>query len=138
MSFWRTSSKTSEALALAESIYKSQAVIEFNMDGTVIAANQRFLDALGYRLAEIAGRHHSNFVPAAMRDSADYRTLWADLNQGKTRTGVFSSVGKGGKEVWLRASFTPLADASGKPVKVIEFGSDVTAQRIQSMEDAGK
>jgi len=138
MSFWRTSSKTSEALALAESIYKSQAVIEFNMDGTVITANQRFLDALGYRLTEIAGRHYSNLVPAATRDSADYRTFWADLNQGKTRTGVFSCIGKTGKEVWLRASFTPLADASGRPVKVIEFGSDVTAQRIQSMEDAGK
>jgi methyl-accepting chemotaxis protein len=138
MSFWRTSSKTSEALALAESIYTSQAVIEFGMDGTVITANQRFLDALGYRLAEITGRHYSNFVPAATRDSAEHRTLWADLNRGKTRTGVFSCVGKAGKEVWLRASFTPLADGSGKPVKVIEFGSDVTAQRIQSMEDAGK
>ncbi|HTO60339.1 MAG TPA: PAS domain-containing methyl-accepting chemotaxis protein [Bradyrhizobium sp.] len=138
MSFWRTSSKTSEALALAESIYQSQAVIEFSMDGTVIAANQRFLDALGYRLTEIAGRHYSNFVPAASRDAAEHRTLWADLKEGKTRTGVFSCIGKGGKEVWLRASFTPLADASGKPVKVIEFGSDVTAQRIQSMEDAGK
>ena len=138
MSFWRTSSKTSEALALAESIYTSQAVIEFGMDGTVITANQRFLDALGYRLAEITGQHYSNFVPAATRDSAEHRTLWADLNRGKTRTGVFSCIGKTGKEVWLRASFTPLADGSGKPVKVIEFGSDVTAQRIQSMEDAGK
>src|SRR5947207_2014087 len=112
MSFWRTSSKISEALALAESIYKSQVVIEFNMDGTVITANQRFLDALGYRLADITGRHYSKLVPAATRDSADYRTFWADLNQGKTRTGVFSCIGRGGKEVWLRASFTPLADAS--------------------------
>jgi methyl-accepting chemotaxis protein len=138
MSFWRVSSKTSEALALAESIHNSQAVIEFDMDGTVITANQRFLDALGYRLTEIRGRHYSSLVPAATRDSTDYRAFWADLKQGKTRTGVFSCIGKAGKEVWLRASFTPLADASGRPVKVMKFGSDVTAQRIQSMEDAGK
>jgi len=138
MSFWRISSKTSEALALAESIYKSQAVIEFNMDGTVITANQTLLDVLGYRLSEITGRHHGDFVSAAMRASADYRTFWADLNKGKTRTGVYSWVGKNGKEVWLRAAFTPLADAGGRLVKVVEFGSDVTAQRIQSMEDAGK
>src|SRR5690242_15459867 len=83
MSLWRTSSKTSEALALAQSIYKSQAVVEFNMDGTIVTANQRFLDALGYRLVDITGRQYSNFVPAATRDSADYRTFWADLNQGK-------------------------------------------------------
>jgi methyl-accepting chemotaxis protein len=138
MSFWRSSSKTGEALALAQSIYKSQAVIEFNLDGTIITANQPLLDALGYRLAEITGRHYGNFVSASVRDSAEFRNLWADLRQGRTRTGVFRCTGKGGKDIWFRASFTPLSDASGRPAKVVKFGSDVTAQRIQSMEDAGR
>ena len=138
MSFWRSSAKASEALSLAESIHKSQAMIELSMDGTIITANQNFLDAIGYRLEEITGKPYRKFVPASVRDSADFRSFWADLNQGKTRTGVFNCTGKGGNDVWFRASFAPLSDSSGKPVKVVKFGSDITAQRIQSMEDAGK
>ena len=138
MSLWRSNSKARDALAQADAISKSQAVIEFNMDGTIVTANQNFLDAMGYKLAEIAGKHHAMFMPGEMRDSADYRTFWADLNLGKYKAGEFKRVGKGGREIWIQASYNPIVDSNGKPVKVVKFASDITSQKIRSMEDAGK
>jgi methyl-accepting chemotaxis protein len=79
----RGNNKARDALAQADAISKSQAVIEFNMDGTIITANQNFLGAMGYGLPEIVGKHHSMFMPRDMRDSAEYRAFWADLNLGK-------------------------------------------------------
>ena len=78
------------------------------------------------------------FMPREMRDSAEYRAFWADLNRGKYKAGEFKRVGKGGREVWIQASYNPILDRSGKPVKVIKFATDITAQKIRSMEDAGK
>jgi methyl-accepting chemotaxis protein len=132
------SSKARDALAQVDAIGRSQAVIEFNMDGTVVAANQSFLHAIGYQLSEIAGKHHSMFVPPGLRDSAEYRAFWADLNAGKHKAGEFKRIGKGGRTVWIQASYTPIMGAGGKPIKVIKFASDITAQKIRSMEDAGK
>jgi methyl-accepting chemotaxis protein len=137
MSFWR-SAKARDALAQADAISKSQAVIEFGMDGTIVAANQNFLDVMGYRLADVIGKRHAMFVAPEMRDSAEYRAFWADLNLGKYKAGEFKRVGNGGREVWIQASYNPILDAGGKPVKVIKFASDITAQKIRSMEDAGK
>ncbi|WP_295852078.1 PAS domain-containing methyl-accepting chemotaxis protein [Tardiphaga sp.] len=119
-------------------INKSQAVIEFNMDGTILTANDKFLKAMGYTLAEIQGKHHSMFVRAGTRDSAPYRNLWASLNRGEYTSGEFKRVGKNGREVWIQGSYNPILDASGKPLKVIKFVSDVTAQKRRSLEDAGK
>jgi methyl-accepting chemotaxis protein len=138
MSFWQGAAKAREALAQAEAISRSQAVIEFELDGTIITANQNFLDAMGYRLTEIQGKHHRMFVPQAVHDSGEYRAFWADLKSGKYRTGEFKRVGKGGREVWIQASYNPILDGDGKPVKVVKFASDITAQKIRSMEDAGK
>jgi methyl-accepting chemotaxis protein len=138
MSFGLSSSKALDALAQAGAISKSQAVIEFDLDGTIVTANQNFLQAMGYQLSEIAGKHHSMFVPPNMRDSADYRAFWADLNLGKYKAGEFKRIGKGGRAVWIQASYTPILGAGGKPVKVIKFASDITAQKIRGMEDAGK
>ena len=138
MSLWRSNTRARDALAQAAAISKSQAVIEFNMDGTIVTANQNFLDAMGYRLEEIAGKHHAIFMPGAMRESPEYRAFWADLNLGKYKAGEFKRVGKGDREVWIQASYNPILDASGKPVKVIKFASDITSQKIRNMEAAGK
>jgi methyl-accepting chemotaxis protein len=138
MSLWRNNAKARDALAQADAISKSQAVIEFNMDGTIITANPNFLEAMGYKLPEIAGKHHSIFMPGDARNSVEYRAFWADLNLGKYKAGEFKRVGKGGREVWIQASYNPILDASGKAVKVVKFASDITSQKIRNMEDAGK
>jgi methyl-accepting chemotaxis protein len=138
MTFWRNDSEARNALAQAEAISKSQAVIEFNMDGTIISANQNFLDALGYRLDEIKGKHHSMFVAPETRNSAEYQSFWASLNRGQYQAGEYKRFGKGGREIWIQASYNPIADGSGKPHKVIKFATDITARKIRSLEDAGK
>ena len=126
------------ALAQAAAISRSQAVIEFNMDGTIITANENFLATLGYSLEEIRGKHHSLFVEPATRDSAEYREFWARLNRGEFQAAQYKRVGKGGKDVWIQASYNPIFDGKAKPVKVIKFATDITAQKLQTMEDAGK
>ncbi len=126
------------ALAQASAISKSQAVIEFNLDGTIITANQNFLAALGYTLDEIKGKHHSMFVDPATRDSGAYREFWARLNHGEFQAAQYKRVAKGGREIWIQASYNPMLDGKGKPIKVIKFATDITAQKIQGMEDAGK
>jgi methyl-accepting chemotaxis protein len=109
-------------------IGKSQAVIEFNMDGTVIGANDNFLKTLGYTLDEVKGKHHSMFVEPTYRQSADYREFWARLNQGEYRAAEYLRIGKGGKEVWLQASYNPIMDLNGKPFKVVKYATDITPQ----------
>ncbi len=138
MTLWRSNSRARDALAQADAISKSQAVIEFNMDGTIVTANQNFLDAMGYKLLEIIGKHHQIFMPREARDSTEYRAFWADLNLGKYKAGEFKRVGKGDRDVWIQASYNPILDSSGKAVKVIKFATDVTSQKIRNMEDAGK
>ena len=124
--------------SLRTAINRSQAVIEFRMDGTIVTANQNFLDAMGYSLAEIQGKHHSMFVDPAMRESAAYREFWAKLNRGEFQATQYKRFAKGGREIWLQASYSPILDSSGKPVGVIKIATDITAQKIQTMEDAGK
>ncbi len=135
---WQGKASLQNALAQAAAINKSQAVIEFNLDGTIITANQNFLSALGYSLAEIKGKHHSMFVEPAVRDSNDYREFWAKLNRGEFQAAQYKRIAKGGREVWIQASYNPIFDAKGKPIRVIKFATDITAQKIQGMEDAGK
>src|SRR5450755_695820 len=89
------------ALARADAISKSQAVIEFKLDGTIINANPNFLTALGYSLAEIQGKHHSMFVDPAERESAAYREFWARLKHGEFQAAQYKRFGKGGKEIWI-------------------------------------
>jgi methyl-accepting chemotaxis protein len=109
-------------------IGKSQAIIEFNMDGTIIRANDNFLNVLGYALGEVQGKHHSMFVDSSERDGAAYREFWAALNRGDYQTGEFKRIGKGGKEAWIQASYNPIFDLNGKPYKVVKFASDTTKQ----------
>jgi methyl-accepting chemotaxis protein len=112
-------------------IGKSQAVIEFNLDGTVIKANDNFLGALGYRLDEIQGKHHGMFVDPAYKNSAEYREFWAALNRGQYQAAEYKRFGKGGKEVWIQASYNPIMDMNGKPFKVVKFATDITAQVLE-------
>jgi methyl-accepting chemotaxis protein len=111
-----------------KAIAKSQAVIEFKMDGTVITANDKFLAALGYTLSEIQGKHHSMFVEPALRDSEQYRSFWENLRRGHYQAAEYKRLGKGGKEVWIQASYNPILDPDGRPFKVVKFATDVTAQ----------
>jgi methyl-accepting chemotaxis protein len=125
-------------LAQTQAISRSQAVIEFNMDGTIVTANENFLAALGYALADIQGKHHSMFVDPSERDGIAYRDFWARLNRGEFQAAEYKRVGKGGREVWIQASYNPLLGSDGKPFKIVKFATDITAQKIRSMEDAGK
>ncbi len=109
-------------------IHKSQAVIEFDLDGIVIDANENFLKALGYRLDEIKGKHHRTFVEPAFAKSAEYADFWKRLRAGEYQQAQYKRIGKGGREVWIEASYNPILDADGKPVKVVKFATDITAQ----------
>ncbi len=111
------------------SIGKSQAVIEFNLDGTIITANQNFQSALGYSLAEIAGQHHGMFVEPGHRASLEYRMFWEKLGRGEYDAGQYKRIGKGGREIWIQASYNPILDLNGKPFKVVKYATDITAQR---------
>jgi methyl-accepting chemotaxis protein len=111
-----------------DAINRSQAVIEFDLDGSVLTANQNFLDTLGYSLAEIQGRHHSMFVDPAERSGAAYKAFWERLKRGEYQAAEYKRIGKGGKEVWIQASYNPILDPSGRPVKVVKFATDITQQ----------
>jgi methyl-accepting chemotaxis protein len=113
--------------AKMESISKAQAIIEFQMDGTIVTANQNFSKTMGYSLEELKGRHHSMFVSDSFRNSPEYREFWARLNRGENCTGEFQRFAKGGKEVWLQASYNPIPDQNGKLVKVVKYASDITS-----------
>jgi methyl-accepting chemotaxis protein len=121
--------RAAEDRAMLEAISKSQAVIEFDLDGTIITANDNFLRTLGYTLDEVKGRHHSMFVEEAERHSEAYREFWASLNRGKYQMAQYRRFGKGGREVWIQASYNPILDLSGKPFKVVKFATDITELR---------
>jgi methyl-accepting chemotaxis protein len=110
-------------------ISKAQAVIEFSMDGTVLTANDNFLKALGYTLDEIKGKHHSLFVEEAYRQSTDYTEFWAKLRRGEYQAAEYKRIGKGGREVWIQASYNPIMDMNGKPFKVVKYATDITPQK---------
>ena len=119
-------------------ISKAQAVIEFQMDGTIQAANENFLKAVGYQLEEIRGKHHGMFVTDEYRVSAEYRDFWAKLNRGEYVAGEFFRVGKGGKEIWIQASYNPILDQTGKPFKVVKYATEITAQKLKNADYLGQ
>lgn len=111
-----------------DAIHKSQAVIEFELDGTIITANDIFLSVMGYTLAEVQGRHHSIFVDPETRASSEYADFWAKLNRGEYARGEYRRVGKNGKEVWIHGTYNPIYDLDGKPSKVVKFATDITSR----------
>ncbi|WP_269713588.1 methyl-accepting chemotaxis protein [Caulobacter sp. NIBR2454] len=127
--------RLAELEATNTAIDRSQAVIEFKLDGTILTANKNFLDTMGYALDEIVGRHHGMFVSKAYGQSAEYKQFWARLADGEYFSGKFQRVGKGGAEVWIQGAYNPIFDADGKPYKVIKFAnniSDVEAERVRN------
>ncbi len=109
-------------------IGKAQAVIEFELDGTVRTANDKFLAVLGYRLDDVKGKNHSLFVDPSYRQSADYQQFWDKLRRGEHESGIFKRIGQDGREVWLQASYNPIFDLDEKPYKVVQYATDVTEQ----------
>ncbi len=110
-------------------INESQAVIEFNPDGTIIRANDNFLSVLAYTLDEIKGKHHSMFVDQEYMNSNEYKKFWEDLSNGIAQVGEFKRFGKGGKEVWIQASYTPVKDRNGRVFKVVKYAMDISMQK---------
>ncbi len=114
---------------------KSQAVIEFGLDGIIVNANENFLQVMDYSLDEIRGKHHSMFVEASYKDSADYKAFWDALRSGKHQSGEYKRIGKNGAEVWIQGSYNPIFDGNGKPFKVVKYATDIT-QMIQARSEA--
>ncbi len=127
--------------AQIDAVGKAQAVIEFELDGTVVTANENFLSALGYQLEEIVGKHHRIFVDAEYAKSKEYQAFWKRLNDGEFNSGQFKRISKSGDVVWIEASYNPIFDLNGKPFKVVKFASVVTetvkmAQITNMVEEA--
>ncbi|MBT0770583.1 PAS domain S-box protein [Kineosporia sp. J2-2] len=121
-----------------QAIDRSQAVIEFDLQGHVLAANDAFLGLMGYRLEEVVGRHHRIFVEPQEAASPAYQVFWDKLSRGEFDAGEYRRVTKSGQEVWIRATYNPILNAEGKPFKVVKFASDVTADKLRNAEYAGR
>jgi methyl-accepting chemotaxis protein len=121
-------------------IDRAQAVIEFNLDGTITNANENFLKTLGYDISEIKGKHHRIFCESQYANSPSYSQLWTKLAQGELEAGEFKRIGKGGKEVWINASYNPIFDLNGKPYKVVKYATDITKVKnmIHSVEETAR
>ncbi|MCU1778530.1 MULTISPECIES: PAS domain-containing methyl-accepting chemotaxis protein [unclassified Pseudomonas] len=126
----------SEANAKLGAIDRAMAVIEFNLDGTIITANANFLQRMGYSLAQIQGKHHRLFCKPDLANSSTYSEFWKRLNQGELFNGQFERIDKNGQTVWLEANYNPVYDASGRLCKVVKFASDITARVQQHAADA--
>jgi methyl-accepting chemotaxis protein len=126
--------KAAETKGIVDAILRGQAVIEFMPDSTIITANDNFLNAIGYRLTEIQGQKHRMFVDPAYAQSKDYQEFWRKLGAGDYLVGEFKRVGKGGKEVWLQASYNPVFDPAGKIIKVIKFATEIS-ERVRAVNE---
>lgn len=121
-----------------EAINKAMAVIHFTPDGTILDANENFLSTMGYTLDEIKGKHHSIFIDPIYAKSAEYKNFWQTLNQGEYQQAEYKRLGKGGKEVWIQATYNPILDHEGKVIKVVKFATDITARRLRNANYEGQ
>ena len=119
-------------------IRESQAVVEFAVDGTIEWANRLFLEAIGYELCDIQGRHHSMLVGQDEADSDAYRVFWDQLREGHAQVGEVKRIGKDGRAIWIQASYTPIKDIDGVPFKVVKYATDVTDQRLVRANYSGQ
>ncbi len=117
-----------ENAAQIAALNKDMALIEFKLDGTIVSANDNFLNVIGHRLPEIQGKHHSMFFEQDYRNSQEFRQLWTRLNAGEYQKCESKCIGQGGKEIWIQASYNPILDQTGKPFKVIKYANDITAE----------
>ncbi len=121
-----------------DAINRAQAVIEFTLDGKVIQANENFLGAMGYRLEEIQGQHHSMFVEAGYTQTIEYRQFWERLARGEVDSGEYKRIAKGGREIWLQASYNPILDENKKPTKVVKYATVVTDAKLRTADFEGQ
>tara|TARA_R110002049_G_scaffold286491_2_gene468277 strand:+ start:812 stop:1507 length:696 start_codon:yes stop_codon:yes gene_type:complete len=119
--------------AIYSAIDKVSAIIEFNLDGTILTANNNFCQALGYTEDEIKGKHHRIFCDPAFTNSLDYARFWEKLSRGEFEQQEYKRYTKSGKEIWIQASYNPIFDESGKPYKVVKFATDITKQKLESL-----
>ncbi|MEQ1946136.1 MAG: PAS domain-containing methyl-accepting chemotaxis protein [Bryobacteraceae bacterium] len=131
----RLEALTADFTAQIKAINRAQASIEFELDGTIITANDIFLNALGYSLDEVKGRHHSMFLDEFETQQAQYKEFWVKLNRGEYQGGEYRRYGKGGREVWIQASYNPLIGSDGKPYKVVKYATDITVQKSAMLKD---
>jgi methyl-accepting chemotaxis protein len=127
-----------ELQAIHAALHRALAVIEFDLEGKILHANENFLRVLGYTLADVQGRHHSMFCESEYAGSAAYKQFWANLGAGEYNQGEFKRIAKDGREVWINASYNPILDIDGKPYKVIKFATDITDTRMRNAEYEGK
>lgn len=128
---------TSGAQQVVDALSRSQAIIEFDLQGNILFANENFCRALGYRLEEIKGQHHRIFCDPAYAATAEYRQFWANLGSGKFDAGEYKRHTKAGEEIWIQASYNPVL-RGGKPIKVVKIAADITAAKARATEDAAK
>ena len=121
-----------------DAIGRAQAVIELDLEGIVLDANPTFLDIMGYSLEEVRGKHHRIFCEPELAQSRDYQDFWNALARGEYHSGEYKRIGRGGKTVWIRATYNPILDLSGKPVKIVKFAVDVTEERLRTAEFEGQ
>ncbi|MDB5657352.1 MAG: Methyl-accepting chemotaxis sensory transducer with Pas/Pac sensor [Tardiphaga sp.] len=131
-------SKKNDAISRVEALSRSQALIEFDLDGTIVTANGNFLKTVGYSLAEVKGRHHSMFVAPETTNDPSYLEFWKDLRAGKVHAAQYKRIAKGGREIWIQASYNPILNKIGKPTRIVKLATDITAEKIRSMEADGK
>ena len=124
----------SNAQATLDALGRSQAIIEFKPDGTILTANANFLATMGYALHEVRGQRHSLFVEHAQRDSVEYRAFWDALRRGTFQAAEFKRIAKDGRAIWIQASYNPVFDRAGRVVKIIKFASDVTDRKARSLD----
>ncbi|WP_395646736.1 methyl-accepting chemotaxis protein [Terricaulis sp.] len=135
---WDNVTETRVNAGMLNALDRSQAVIEFSLDGRILKANKNFLDTLGYTMEEVRGQHHSIFVDPVYRASPEYRAFWDRLARGEYQADKYRRIAKGGREVWIQASYNPILDGNGKPFKVVKFATDVTQvehERVRAEEE---
>lgn len=134
----RLGKRNADIVGQVAAINRALAIIEFELDGTIIKANENFLTLMGYTLDEVKGKHHSIFVSADEKVSPEYIQLWKKLNRGELDQGVYHRLGKGGSEFWINATYNPILDRGGHPFKIVKYARDVTQEQIQAADYAGQ
>ncbi len=123
---------------LTKALHRVQAIIEFRLDGTIVSANENFLSVMGYTLNEIVGKHHRMFVDPAYAETLEYKAFWKSLGAGEYQTAEYRRFDKGGKAVWIHATYNPIFDRDGRPIGVVKFATDVSARKRRDADAHGQ
>lgn len=136
--FGLSDSKGSIALATLDALGRSLAIIEFDPTGNILCANDNFCHAMGYEPAELVGRHHSMFVDPTYAESPEYREFWSSLGAGQFKSAEYRRNGKGGRMVWIQATYNPVFDSRGRVLKIVKLAADITTEKVRAAEFESK